>query len=115
MPDFQDSTEVFVNPLFIFVDGSSSRGKKLGAKSCALKDRIIKIINSAAVIVWNGKIFFKKKIEALWSFGFPNFLLFSKPPNVFELWKNSHQPGTFGFFPLEIFLLEDIFKAFYII
>ena len=74
MPDFQDSTEVFVNPLFIFVDGSSSRGKKLGAKSCALKDRIIKIINSAAVIVWNGKIFFKKKIEALWSFDFTNFL-----------------------------------------
>ena len=45
----------------------------------------------------------------------PDSLLFSKPPNVFELWKNSHQPGTFGFFPLKMFHLEDIFKAFYII
>ena len=71
MPDFQDSTEVFVNPLFIFVDGSSSRGKKLGAKSCALKDRIIKIINSAAVIVWNGKIFFKKENWSIMVFWLP--------------------------------------------
>ena len=55
---------------------------KLGTKIihiCALQDllknvnRIVKIINTA-VIVWNGKRFFKKKIEALWSFDFTNFL-----------------------------------------
>ena len=40
----------------------------------------------------------------------PDSLLFSKPPNVFELWKNSHQPGTFGFFPLKCFTWKIFLK-----